>query len=182
MEQKICVSKLVRLGEVVFVAILAITLICVVSISTSYAATKKLASKSSTKVVGIESGGWVSIKTTLSGTLTYTDSKSKRTFTKEDYNMHATSGNDKSIVKRAKVDMGIMVLHAGGKVYKCNPASGNYPYYADPNWIAHARTVSKTKATGKLKGKSYATLGFKIYGSGVVTPRSGTKKWTGIAK
>ncbi|MDY2959384.1 MAG: hypothetical protein SOR72_01100 [Hornefia sp.] len=148
----------------------------------TYAGTKDLPKKSFTKVVGIESGGWVTIRTNLSGSLTYKDSKTKRTFTKESYFMYATSANDRSIVKRAKVSMGIMTLHAGGKVYKCYRAKGRYPYYVNPNWIAHSYTVSKTKAIGKLKGKSYAKLGFSIYGNGVVTPRSDTAIWHNIAK
>lgn len=148
----------------------------------SYAGTKTLSKKSFTKVVGIESGGWITFKVNLKGNLTYKDSKSKRTFTKEDYFMYATSPNDKVLVNKAKVRMGIMELHAGGKVFKCYKSSGKYPYYVDPAWVAHSRIVSKTRAIGKLKGKSYAKLGFSISGSSVVTPRSGSATWENIAK
>lgn len=163
------------------IMLLAYSVICTVA-SCSYAGTKRLPQKSFTQFVGIAGGGWISIRTNLSGDLTYSDSKSNRTFTKEDYFMYATSANDPVLTKQANVDMGILVLHAGGKTYKCYQASGKYPYYADPTWLAHKRTVSKTKAVGKLKGKSYATLGFSIAGHAVATPRSGTASWYNIAK
>lgn len=88
--------------------------------------------------------------------------------------------NDKSITKKLTVSMGYMKLHAGGNVYTCKQASGSYPAFKDPDWITANRTVSKTVASGKLGGESYATLGVAIAG-GVNHP-SHTAKWTGIAK
>lgn len=161
-----------------FIAVLVLISFVISPVS---AASKNLAEKSYTDTIGLTDGGWVSCRTHIKGTLTYKDSGQTRKFTKEDYFMFATSNNDKTLTKRIRVSLGPLVLHAGGKVHKCYAASGNYPYYADPKWITHKRVVSKTKASGKLKGKSYATLGFSYTGDGLVNHPSHQGKWKKIA-
>lgn len=127
-------------------------------------------------------GGYIGTRTYLSGDLTYKDSSAKRTFTKEHYFMYATSINDPSLVKRIRVTMGVLKLHAGGKVYKCK-RNGKDSYYADPKWIAHDSATSKTTAKGKLKGSSWAELTSAITGDGLInTKNDWTAKWKNIAK
>ena len=148
--------------------------------TTTFAATKGLSSKNFTDLLGVTNAGWVTVRTTLNGTLTYSDSSTKRTFIRENYAMHATSANDRQITNQLNISMGYMTLSAGGTEHTCYNAAGNYPYYSDPDWIKSISRVSKTKAVGKLNGGSWAKVSYLI--SGCINPTSGTAKWSGIAK
>ena len=128
-------ERTTKITNFIFIVVLFLCVLLLITTSTSYAGTKKLSEKSFTKTIGLTDGGWIATKTYLSGNLTYKDSSTKRKFTKEHYFMHATSINDPSLVKRTRTKMGILKLHAGGKVHKCK-RSGKDTYYADPKWIA----------------------------------------------
>lgn len=136
----------------------------------SFGATKTY-NKTFSGIVGVIEGGTFPYTVKLNCTLTYSDTKSQRKFTKEEYGMVATADASTYHKGKARPSMGFLQFFPGGT--RCTQ---------DPNWWAHDRIVSTKKKSYDLNSSAYCSLGYMISGADVLYTRSGSAKWTGIAK
>lgn len=145
----------------------------------SFGATKSYTKNMSTMVTVID-GGTFNIDVKLGSTHTYTDTSTKRKFTKQDYNLVATTTASPYYKNKVNVTMGILQYYPGGTRCPQDP-NIRVESWVDPSWLAHRRTVSTTTKSVDLNSSAYCTLGWMAAGLDVVYTKSGTAKWTGIA-
>lgn len=147
---------------------------------TSFGAVKSYTKKVTT-LVSVLDGGTFPIEIHMSSKHTYTDTSTKRKFTRQDYSLMADSSSSSYFKEKVKVTMGILQYFPGGTRCPQNPKFRG-EYYVDPDWINFWATISTTTKSFELNSDAYCKLGWMAGGADVVMTKSGTAKWAGIAK
>ena len=135
--------------------------------------------KKNKHLIAVPNGGWVTINTSTGVTETYSDSGSKRKFTKHHLDVLFTSPNAASVTKKLSYSMGQLV-HYNPKKVVCTSIKPIDSVIVPTPYVAFRHRDSKTKVTHKKNSSGYCYLAYSIVGG--VNPVSKGCKFTGITK
>lgn len=167
--------KSIRLISCILIILVVAMAVCT---SNAMAATKSM-NKKNKHVIGVPNGGWVTINTSTAVSETYSDSGTKRNFTKHHLAVLFTSPNASSVTGKLTCSMGQLVHYNPNKVV-CKSIAPIDSVVVPRPYVAHRHKDSKTKVTHKKNSSGYCYLAYMITGG--VNPVSKGCKFTGITK